>query len=147
MASGGYRKPTNPAPVSGPGELSRRTDGKQPVMDIPAQNYGDAQDLQQIQAGAPMAQVPSGPPPATPAGGTGGSPSPVVPFNAPTQNPGEPVTSGAALGPGPGPESLGIGSPVQANWQNARDVVQSMAANPGASPALQQLAERIKGAF
>jgi hypothetical protein len=27
-AQGGYRKPGNPAPVSGPGSLSRRTDGR-----------------------------------------------------------------------------------------------------------------------
>lgn len=32
---GGYRRPTNPAPVSGPGELSQRTDGGPPMPPMP----------------------------------------------------------------------------------------------------------------
>ena len=31
-----------------------------------------------------------------------------VPMNAPTQRPDEPVTAGLPVGPGPGPEALGI---------------------------------------
>ena len=43
---GGYRQPSNPAPVSGPGALSARTDGgagssKQPIRRIPGQAYGE----------------------------------------------------------------------------------------------------------
>ena len=37
---GGYRRPTNPSPVSGPGALSRRTDGQQPTQDLPNAKYG-----------------------------------------------------------------------------------------------------------
>jgi len=61
---GGYQAPANPAPVSGPGSLSRRTDGgpgsKQAQRYIAGMpNYGDGQDMMQIQGGAPMAATPS----------------------------------------------------------------------------------------
>ena len=47
---GGYRQPSNPAPVSGPGALSARTDGgagnsKQPIRRIPGQAYGEQREL------------------------------------------------------------------------------------------------------
>lgn len=88
---GGYRKPTNPAPVSGPGRLSKRTDGgpSQPVMETGGFEYGGRQDFADIQGGAPMAA--SEPLPAA------------TPLFTPTQRPGEPVTSGVSIGPGPGP--------------------------------------------
>lgn len=87
---GGYRAPANPAPVSGPGALSQRTDG-QPAMQLPDAAYGEQAEFQAIQGGAPMMRA-SGPPPPG--------------LLEPTQRPDEPVTSGAALGPGPGPEAL-----------------------------------------
>jgi len=39
---GGYRKPNNPAPISGPGSLSQRTDGggTQPATYVPGLPYG-----------------------------------------------------------------------------------------------------------
>jgi hypothetical protein len=59
---GGYRRPANPAPVSGPGQHSRRTDGKQPVMQGAGNgDYGDEQAMQQIQGGAAMGQAATGP--------------------------------------------------------------------------------------
>lgn len=87
---GGYRAPANPAPVSGPGALSQRTDG-QPAMQLPDAAYGEQAEFQAIQQGAPMMRA-SGPPPPG--------------LLEPTQRPDEPVTSGAALGAGPGPEAL-----------------------------------------
>lgn len=111
---GGYRKPANPAPVSGPGANSRRTDGKQPVMSgLGNGSYGDESAMQQIQGGAKMAQVPSGPqgPPA----GTGDPFAGVVPLGAPSAQPGVPVTDGAPAGAGAGPEALGISNPNQAD--------------------------------
>lgn len=88
---GGYRAPSNPAPVSGPGALSQRTDG-QPAMQLPDAAYGEQAAFQEIQGGAPMMRE-SGPPP--PPG-----------LLDPTQRPDEPVTSGAAIGPGPGMEAI-----------------------------------------
>jgi hypothetical protein len=88
---GGYRAPANPAPVSGPGALSQRTDG-QPAMQLPNPAYGEQQEFQAIQQGAPMMQEPGMAPPPS--------------LLAPSDRPDEPVSAGAALGPGPGPESL-----------------------------------------
>ena len=91
---GGYRKPNNPAPVSGPGAMSRRTDGgpSQPVADVGGFEYGGRQDFVDIQGGAPMAATDNSP-----------ALTPPPPLFSPTERPGEPVTSGVPAGPGPGP--------------------------------------------
>lgn len=96
---GGYQAPANPAPVSGPGQLSQRTDGGpgQPVRSLPDAGYGESKAFVDQQQGAPLAQAP-------------GLPT-VVPLDAPTGRPGEPVTAGAPLGPGPGSEVLGPAKP------------------------------------
>ena len=45
MAAGGYQQPTNPAPVSGPGALSQRTDGAgQPAQYMSGLPYGQGQE-------------------------------------------------------------------------------------------------------
>lgn len=98
MARGGYRQPNNPAPVSGPGSLSRRTDGGpiQAAKYIPANGkYGEAKALTEMQSAAPMQgnPVPKFPTPDL------GMP-PVTPLTAPTERPTEPVTSGMPFGPG-----------------------------------------------
>jgi hypothetical protein len=106
MPKGGYRKPGNPAPVSGPGALSRRTDGgpTQGAKPIAANGqYGERKALQQMQTAAPMQgnPVPSMPTPSLPA-----SPQPAMPpepitnLFAPTERPEEPLTSGVPFGPG-----------------------------------------------
>jgi hypothetical protein len=100
---GGYRRPTNPAATSGPGAYSRRTDG-QPRMDLPDARYGEQAEYQEIQAGARM-----GSPSAAPTPAAGVDPSGLVPLDAPTGRPDEPVTAGAPAGPGVGPEAIGLG--------------------------------------
>src|SRR6266849_4621496 len=108
--------PAKPAPVSGPGQLARRTDGgpAQALKNLPDAKYGEQKQFQSDQLGAPLAQVPNAP---TPPPASGASPGPVapepqppqtIPFSAPTNRPNEPVTAGAALGAGPGVEALGI---------------------------------------
>lgn len=82
---GGYRAPANPAPVSGPGALSQRTDG-QPAMQLPDAAYGEQAEFQSIQQGAPMMEEQAVTPP--------------TPMLAPSDRPDEPVTAGAAVGPG-----------------------------------------------
>lgn len=93
MPRGGYQKPRNPAPVSGPGALSRRTDGGpiQGAKDMAAGGkYGERKELQELQTSAPMQ----------------GNPVPNVPrpkvtkLFDPTERPDEPVTAGASVGPG-----------------------------------------------
>jgi len=97
MARGGYRKPKNPAPVSGPGKLSRRTDGgagsKQAMKEIRTGKYGESKKLMEQQQGAPLAGNPS-PNPAVQVT------KPLTPLFAPTERPDEPVTAGMGFGPG-----------------------------------------------
>jgi hypothetical protein len=106
--AGGYQKPSKPAPVSGPGRLARRTDGgpAQPVRELPNAQYGEAAEFRTAQQQAPLAATPPVPSPSASRmqGGTGG----VVGLSAPSAAPAEPVTAGAEMGAGPGPEVLGI---------------------------------------
>lgn len=141
---GGYQPPANPAPVSGPGSMSRRTDGGpgQAVRDIPAQSYGDASDFRAVQEGAPMAAA-QAPPSGAPAGG---SPAPVVPLGAPTQNPDEPITAGAPFGPGPGPAD----PQAQADADTAKllpylPMLERRAQSADASETLRNIVTYLKG--
>lgn len=95
---GGYRAPSNPAPVSGPGALSQRTDGgpTQGAKYVPGLPYGQGQQTYSNQVAAPMAGNPF-------EGALGG---PITPLTAPTERPDEPITSGMSFGAGPGPEVL-----------------------------------------
>lgn len=152
MARGGPRTPSNPAPVSGPGALSQRTDGgpgKQPLRTPTGLPYGEGGALTQLQKSAPLAASPGGNAPA-PAGGAGpaGPPPNVTPFGAPTNQPNTPVTAGAALGPGPGPEALGIPSAPSQDLMKLvayLPVWERMANQPGASQAARNLVRQIKG--
>lgn len=143
---GGYRKPSHPAPVSGPGALSARTDGgatTQPPMLASGGPYGSRQDMEQIQTGAAMQ------------GGGGGAAAPapgpsaadLIPFDAPTQNPGEPVTAGAAVGPGVGPEAAGITSDSAQTLDQLAGLLPSLAviANlPSATPEVRAYYRALK---
>jgi hypothetical protein len=93
---GGYRAPSNPAAISGPGALSQRTDGNpaQPATYISGLPYGQGQQTYDNQVAAPMA----------------GTPFPnqdVTPLFAPTSRPNEPVTSGIDMGEGVGSQAMG----------------------------------------
>jgi len=92
---GGYRKPANPAPVSGPGALSQRTDGgpTQGAKYMPGMPYGE--NTMSQQTAAPMAGKAEPAPMALP-----------TPLDAPTMRPNEPVTSGINLGDGVGSEAM-----------------------------------------
>lgn len=98
---GGYRKPGTPAPVSGPGALSKRTDGR--VAEGFA--YGMNKQINEQAAGAPMAKVvtaaarPMNVAPQLP---------PVTPITAETERPEEPITAGIDFGAGPGSEALAL---------------------------------------
>lgn len=90
--------------VSGPGKFSVRTD-------LPAsENYGDRKAMQEQIAGAPTARTPDvrGLPTGQVQAAAQAAPQPpVTELFAPTQRPDEPITSGVAVGPGPGPEVMG----------------------------------------
>ena len=102
MPRGGYRQPENPSPVSLPGALSSRTDGgaiegMQPAQvqaEYTGMPYGENKSVNDQQSQAPMAATAPTPR------------APVVPLDAPTQRPDEPLTHGINAGPGAGSEAL-----------------------------------------
>lgn len=155
---GGYQKPSHPAPVSGVGKNSRRTDG-QPVQAImqppPGQPYGDAQQFLNEQRSAPLAagpqavQAPQAP--VAPAGmpsAPGGQSlaGAVTPLDAPSQRPGEPVTHGAATGAGAGPSVLNLPPPEIQAQQTAAAYIQNLAKTSN-NPAVSYLAQNIRGSY
>lgn len=107
---GGKRTPRNPAPVSGPGQLSRRTDGgpQQVQTRMSGMAYGENMEFEAMQASAPMSASPTAMSPgarqrrASAAGRQAGGMG-ATPLFSPTQRPDEPVTAGAPFGPGDGP--------------------------------------------
>lgn len=110
---GGRRTPQNPAPVSGPGQLSQRTDGgpQQVLSDVSGMPYGENQAMEAIQSAAPLAASGQASARASRRGGAGrqaasAASQSVTPLFAPTQRPDEPVTAGAPFGPGVGPSPM-----------------------------------------
>lgn len=125
---GGYRQPANPAVVSGPGAGSARTDGG--VMNPNSPSYGEGATLETMRQGAPLAG--QGSPAAPGAAPQGGSLlDGLTGLSAPSSAPGQPVTSGAAEGAGPGIESLGL--PTTPNDERRAD---AQALGPAAMQAL-----------
>jgi hypothetical protein len=116
MEPGGYRKPNNPAPVSGPGALSQRTDGgpTQPATYISGLPQGQGQQNYDNQVAAPMI----------------GNPFPqesladLTPLLAPTSRKDEAITSGVDIGDGPGSMALGK-LPMQE--PTVKDVIRTLA--------------------
>jgi hypothetical protein len=97
--NGGYRQPMNPAPVSGPGALSQRTDGgavegmTQPAQSYTGGSYGNNKEMAEQQGGAVLAGNPM---------------PPMISLDMPTQFPDEPLSAGANYGEGPGLDTSGI---------------------------------------
>lgn len=94
---GGYQAPNNPAPVSGPGALSQRTDGgpTQGATYISGLPYGEGQQTYANQVAAPMQ-------------GNNFAMEMPTPLMAPTVRPNEPITSGVDIGDGPGSEVMNL---------------------------------------
>ena len=128
---GGYRRPTpsRKNAVSGPGALSQRTDGAQPIMRGQDMAYGESTAYQQQQQGAPL-------------GDSGGANAPMQQMGqaaqapnvfAPTEIPGEPITEGVPIGDGMGPVR---------NIENDVDILLSAMYSVNTHPLL---AELIRG--
>lgn len=153
---GGYRKPNRPAPVSGPGALSRRTDS-QPTRRIPDAQYGEQSAMQSIQAGAPMAGNALGPGGASPSPMMppgGGSGADVVPFGAPSGRSDEPITAGIDMGAGPGSASLGMLDEKTLQERADKEslirylpVFEFLANRPGSSASLRNLVRTLKASL
>lgn len=149
-----------------PGSMSQnRTDRALPIQTPTGMQYGAAGALQDAQRQIPLqapAALPTPSPagPAMPAGGAAPGPGGPVPpagglaavlqaaaastpanpspgLGAPSGRPGEPVTTGLASGPGPGPEALS--APINRTPPTA-SVLATMARSTG-SALLSQLAQ------
>lgn len=157
-----------------PSPNSNRTDLNvpAPITTAPNQPYGQAAQQQVAQRAIPMAGAPTMPANAPPAGPGGpqssppaaGAPGPdqlqamTIAHNGPgdsllldrpTERPNEPVTHGLPSGPGGGPETLtGVGAAARegaVDQSTLKNLLTNMAAMPGATQAVQDLAARAQG--
>ena len=140
---GGYRKPGKPAPVSGPGALSRRTDGR--VAEGFA--YGMNKQINEQAAGAPMAKAPT-----FNAGsarmGEVRSLAPVTPITAETMDVNDPITNGVPVGPGansiPGMPSGPTQDPDINMIRDYYPMLEFWASQPGTSQATKDYVQYLR---
>ena len=144
MARGGYRKPANPAPVSGPGKLSRRTDGGpiQGAKEISSGGkYGERKELAELQSGAAMQGNPT---PSMPTPQVSPPREPITNLFAPTERPQEPVTAGSPVGPGRTPQVNQQGRYVVVS--KYMDTLREMAANESAPESFKTFFKYVEAA-
>jgi hypothetical protein len=89
---------------AGPGKYSTRTDNLQ----MGSTAYGEGVETQAIKSGAPLSTTPDTRPARAGDVREAASQGPITELYAPTQRPGEPITSGIAIGEGVGPEALSM---------------------------------------
>jgi hypothetical protein len=72
------------------------------------QSYGAGQELTQQESAAPMSlqQAPQVAAPDVTQASAAAQSAPTAPFGRPTDLPGQPITHGAPIGPGPGPSAM-----------------------------------------
>lgn len=144
---GGYRAPANPAPVSGPGAHSRRTDGgpghpSQVLSTAPDQPYGEQKAQLDAQRAAPMGGAQPMPDAAAVPGGQagpGGAPFQPGDLTGPSQMPDQHVTHGVDIGPGAGTEALSM--PQQGGAQAPSGAMTTTLRNLSATDTTGVLAE------
>lgn len=133
-------------PVAGPGKFSQRTDKavSNANTNLPNASYGENADFQDLRAGAPMASSPGVP---SDIGALMGAMRPeAIGLGEPTSQPDVPVTDGAALGPGAGPEVLAQPDNTQAAAQAMAwlPALEWIANQPGTSDANRNLIRQMK---
>jgi hypothetical protein len=135
------------AGAAGPGKFSVRTDG----LSLPSSGYGEGVETAAIKSAAPLAKTPDvrGATPTDVRQAT--KAAPVTSLYAPTERPGEPVTTGIALGAGAGPEVIGMNQmPTEddlnfrANIQAYMPVLSYVASLPGTSPETRKAIRQLK---
>jgi len=150
---GGKREGNNQTSYANRTDLNNR--GPQPITAAPGEPYGQRQMLEDAQRAVPMAgtQTPASAP-KTPQNAPQGPqeanqpqrppmPEPgMLPFDGPTQRPNEPITAG----------THSIYNEVPSQMSNHPHVhlaaaLDNAAADPAASPLVQQLAEMVRGSL
>jgi hypothetical protein len=95
--------PMNPkAGVSGPGKFSVRTD----KLEMGSTAYGEGVETQAIKSGAPLSKTPDTRPARAGDVREAAAQGPITELFAPSQRPGEPITSGIDMGQGVGSNAL-----------------------------------------
>jgi hypothetical protein len=92
----------SPLQIGGPGKFSVREDLP------PSQNYGDRKAMAEDIAGAPTTAKPSATPAPVADIRAAASQQALTPLFADSARPGEDIMAGNKIGPGPGPEVLGM---------------------------------------
>jgi len=119
-----------------------------PVQTAPGQGYGKAAEQQVAQRAIPMGSLPKAAPSAPVSSGAGmgrgqavaTTPAQMPDLFGPTQRPDEPPTHGSNVGPGAGPEILGLQHQARAS---AADMIHAMANSPYATQNILELSHYI----
>lgn len=128
----------------GPGQASgQRTDLNAtqrtlPAQAAPGQTYGQAGAQQAAQEAVPMATQPS-------AAGQAGPRPPGL--TDPSGRPGEPLTAGAPVGPGPGPEALTTPNLDVQQLRRYLPALEAAANQQSSSAAFRNWVRRLRGAI
>jgi hypothetical protein len=86
----------------GPGKFSTRTD----KLELGSTAYGEGVETQAIKSGAPLAKTGDVSPARASDVREAATQTPITPLFAPSNRPGEPITTGINIGPGAGSEAL-----------------------------------------
>lgn len=132
------------AGAAGPGKFSKRTD-----MDLGSIAYGEGADTKAIKSGAPLARTPDVRPASAAGVRSAVASAPVTPLFAPTQRPDEPITTGVPIGPGAGPEVLGINNNLDTQEDKDRMIsylpaLEVVAASPNSSQAFRNYVRMLR---
>jgi len=133
------------AGASGPGKFSKRTD-----MRLPSESYGEGVETANLMSSAPMAKTADVRPMSRSEQGIAPSQvERVTPLFAPTQRPDEPITSGIAMGAGPGPEALGMNTNEDTEADRARLIsylpaLEAAASDPNSSQAFRNYVRMVR---
>lgn len=138
------KQPMNPlAGAAGPGPFSTRTDN----LTFKSDTYGAGVENAAIKAGAPLAKTADVRPKSRSAMGI--APSQITPLYAPTERSDEPITTGIAMGPGAGPEVLGINNDIDTQEDKDRMIsylpaLEVVAASPNSSQAFRNYVRQLR---
>ena len=86
----------------GPGKFSTRTD----KLELGSKSYGEGVETQAIKSGAPLAKTGDVSPARAGDVREAATQAPITPLFAPSDRPGEPITTGVNIGAGAGSEAL-----------------------------------------
>jgi hypothetical protein len=118
-------------------------------MDLGSIAYGEGVETAAIKSGAPLAKTPDVRGARASDVRAAAAQTPVTPLYAPSERPDEPITTGIPMGPGAGPEVLGINNSIDTDEDRARMVsylpaLEVLAASPDSSQAFRNYVRQIR---